>query len=288
MNESLKNFMTVTSKDQLRFLDAVVMRFVDRMDEVVGGRLKDFGRVLDQTNRAQQDAFASIRAGMADSEAAVRDLRSVQKISEAMVETMSGYLDDLRSGQRAAQEGMREMSGAVEQMDLVARQQTNYLKTLSAMQAEVARSVDAMTSAVDGFARRFAEENAAASQAMQRAAGELTKAGAHIESAQKSAAKSLDDELKTTLEAYREYVNQFTQRVDYLATNISDSLSRMPRAVGETSDQFLDQMDRLTRGAGAGAARAQRRRRPPLCELTARREGIHAQFSLEKRPSRRA
>ena len=196
MNESLKNFMTVTSKDQLRFLDAVVMRFVDRMDEVVGGRLKDFGRVLDQTNRAQQDAFASIRAGMADSEAAVRDLRSVQKISEAMVETMSGYLDDLRSGQRAAQEGMREMSGAVEQMDLVARQQTNYLKTLSAMQAEVARSVDAMTSAVDGFARRFAEENAAASQAMQRAAGELTKAGAHIESAQKSAAKSLDDELK--------------------------------------------------------------------------------------------
>lgn len=247
VNESLKNFMTVTSKDQLRFLDAVVMRFVDRMDEVVGGRLKDFGRVLDQTNRAQQDAFASIRAGMADSEAAVRDLRSVQKISEAMVETMSGYLDDLRSGQRAAQEGMREMSGAVEQMDLVARQQTNYLKTLSAMQAEVARSVDAMTSAVDGFARRFAEENAAASQAMQRAAGELTKAGAHIESAQKSAAKSLDDELKTTLEAYREYVNQFTQRVDYLATNISDSLSRMPRAVGETSDQFLDQMDRLTR-----------------------------------------
>ena len=56
----------------------------------------------------------------------------------------------------------------------------------------------------------------------------------------------MDDELKATLEAYREYVNQFTQRVDYLATSISDSLSRMPRAVGETSDQFLDQMDRLT------------------------------------------
>ena len=34
--------------------------------------------------------------------------------------------------------------------------------------------------------------------------------------------------------------------MDYLATSISDSLSRMPRAVGETSDQFLDQMDRLT------------------------------------------
>ncbi len=246
VNQSLKNFMTVTSKDQLRFLDAVVMRFVDRMDEVVGGQLKNFGRVLEQTSQTQQDAFAAIRAGMADSEAALRDLRSVQKISEEMAGTMNGYLNDLRASQREAQENMRNLSGAVEQMDLVARQQTNYLKTVNAMQAEVTRSVDAMTGAVNGFVKRFSEENAAASQAMQKAAGELTRASAHIESAQKGAAKSMDDELKATLEAYREYVNQFTQRVDYLATSISDSLSRMPRAVGETSDQFLDQMDRLT------------------------------------------
>ena len=245
VNQSLKNFMTVTSKDQLRFLDAVVMRFVDRMDEVVGGQLKNFGRVLEQTSQTQQDAFTAIRAGMADSEAALCDLRSVQKISEEMAGTMNGYLNDLRASQREAQENMRNLSGAVEQMDLVARQQTNYLKTVNAMQAEVTRSVDAMTGAVNGFVKRFSEENAAASQAMQKAAGELTRASAHIESAQKGAAKSMDDELKATLEAYREYVNQFTQRVDYLATSISDSLSRS-RPVGETSDQFLDQMDRLT------------------------------------------
>ena len=198
VNQSLKNFMTVTSKDQLRFLDAVVMRFVDRMDEVVGGQLKNFGRVLEQTSQTQQDAFTAIRAGMADSEAALRDLRSVQKISEEMAGTMNGYLNDLRASQREAQENMRNLSGAVEQMDLVARQQTNYLKTVNAMQAEVTRSVDAMTGAVNGFVKRFSEENAAASQAMQKAAGELTRASAHIESAQKGAAKSMDCPLYTS------------------------------------------------------------------------------------------
>lgn len=246
MNQSLKNFMTVTSKDQLRFLDAVVMRFVDRMDEAVGGQLKNFGRMLDQTNRVQQDAFASIRAGMADSEAAVRDLRGVQHIAQDMAKSLGGYLDDLRAAQRESQDTVRSLAGAAEQMDLVARQQSNYLKTVSAMHAEVTRSVDAMTAAVDAYAKRFAEDNAAAAQAMQKAAGDLREAGARIEGVQHSAAKALDDELKTTLEAYREYVNQFTQRVDYLATSISDSLSKMPRAVGETSEQFLDQMDRLT------------------------------------------
>lgn len=81
---------------------------------------------------------------------------------------------------------------------------------------------------------------------MQQAAQSLNEAGAHIENAQKSASRELDAELKNTLDAYRDYVNQFTQRVDYLSSNISDSLSRMPRAVADTSDQFLDQVQQLT------------------------------------------
>lgn len=246
MNQSLKNFMTVTSKDQLRFLDAVVMRFVDRMDEVVGNQLSQFGKTLEKTNRMQEDAFAAIRAGMVDSEAAVRDLRTVQRISQETAETLGKYLGELRASQKEARDGLAHMASAVDQMDLVSRQQTSYLKTISAMQSEVTRSVDAMTSAVGAFTQRFAEENAAASQAMQKAAGELREAGAAMESIQKNATRAIDEELKSTLEAYREYVNQFTQRVDYLASNISDSLSKMPRAVGETSEQFLDQVDRLT------------------------------------------
>ena len=138
------------------------------------------------------------------------------------------------------------MSSSVEQMELVSRQQTGYLKTVSAMQAEISRSLETMTGAVNEFTRKFAAENAAASQAMQQAAQSLNEAGAHIESAQKSASRELDAELKNTLDAYRDYVNQFTQRVDYLSSNISESLSRMPRAVADTSDQFLEQVQRLT------------------------------------------
>ena len=52
------------------------------------------------------------------------------------------------------------MSGAVEQMELVSRQQSAYLKTVSAMQAEISRSVEAMTEAVNDFTRKFAAENA--------------------------------------------------------------------------------------------------------------------------------
>ena len=246
VHQSLKNFMTITSKDQMRFLDAVVGRFVDRMDETLHGQLKSFGQILEETARNQQEAYSAVRMGMVESEAAVRDLRDIHRIANEMIGSMSNLVNELNSTQKMAEDAYGRMSSSVEQMELVSRQQTSYLKTVSAMQAEMSRSVETMTEAVNDFSRRFAAENAAASQAMQQASENLTAAGEHIENIQLNVSRAMEQELKDTLDAYREYVNQFTQRVDYLAAGISDSLGQMPRAVAETSDAFLDQVDRLT------------------------------------------
>ena len=132
-------------------------------------------------------------------------------------------------------------------MDLVSRRQNEYLKTISAMQTEITRSVDAMTTAVKQFGARFNEDNAAAAQAMQKAAGDLKQAGAQIQAVQTGAVKAIEAEISNTLDAYRDYVNQFTQRVDYLASGITESLSGMPQAVNDTADEFLARVDRLSR-----------------------------------------
>ena len=114
------------------------------------------------------------------------------------------------------------------------------------MQADVSRSMETMTSAINNFTRRFAEENANASAAMLKAAADLRASGAHIENIHLQATKTLEGELSSTLDAYREYVNQFTQRVDYLASNISGALNQLPDSVTVTSNRFLDQVDRMT------------------------------------------
>ena len=93
MNQSLKNFMTVTSKDQLRFLDAVVMRFVDRMDEVVGGQLKNFGRgartdVPDPAGRLRRDpcGHGGLRGRLARPAQRAEDLRGDGRHDERLLE----------------------------------------------------------------------------------------------------------------------------------------------------------------------------------------------------------
>ena len=261
VNQNLKAFMTVTSKDQMRFLDAVVTRFVERMDAAVSGQFKELGRTLDGVNKSQREACELTRARLDEADKVTDGLADVQAMLTSMAaqmrdtlsaareteSAMTGYLDALKANAKQAEDGYARIASTVEQMQLVSNQQTNYLKTISAMQTEVSRSVDAMTNAVSGFTHRFSEENAAASQSMQKASGELRAAASHIENVQKATSKAMQAELRGTLDAYREYVNQFTQRVDYLATGISDSLSKLPRAVGQTSNQFLDQVDQLIR-----------------------------------------
>ncbi|MBQ9951375.1 MAG: MotA/TolQ/ExbB proton channel family protein [Clostridia bacterium] len=261
INQNLRTFMTVTSKEQMRFLDAVVMRFVDRMDETLKGRFAELGNVIGEVNRSQREACELTRAslngagdvanGLADVQAMLTSMaaqmRATLSATRDMESAMTGYLRELEKNSQMAEEGYGRIASTVEQMNLLSNQQTGYLKSVSSMQAEVTRAVEAMTGSVNNLARKYHEDTSASAQAQLKAAGELRQAAASIEQIQKNASAALQEEMNATMDSYREYVNQFTQRVDYLAGRISESLNELPRAVGQTSDQLLDQVDALSR-----------------------------------------
>ena len=246
LNQTLRSFISVTSKDQMRFMDAVMQRFADRMDESLQGQLKRFGEVLDETARLQSENCVVVRASLAGAKETAADLQEMQAIAQDMLRSLSDYVSQLNENRAQVDDSFLRMSSSIEQMELVSRQQNGYLKTVSAMQSEVTRSVETMTQAVNDFAKRFAEQSGAASEAMQRASKNLNDAAGRIENAHVQGKRSIEEELSTTLDSYRDYVNQFTKRVDYLSSSISAALAQMPEAVNETNNRFLDQMDRLT------------------------------------------
>ena len=216
--------MNVSTKEQMRFMDAVMQRFADRLDESMRSKLQKFGEVLDETSRIQQENCVVVRASLAGAKDALEDLQQLQSLSREIVTNLAGYAQQLTDARRQADDAYMRVAGTVEQMELVSRQQNNYLKTVSAMQADLTRVSDAM----------------------QKAANDLRGSAASIEKVHMQASKSLQDEFNSTMDAYRDYVNQFTQRVDYLASNISQALDGLPDAVSETNNRFLDQVDRLT------------------------------------------
>lgn len=246
MNQNLKNFISVNTREQMRFLDAVVSRFMDRMDETMGDQLKRLSHVLEDTARYQEDSLAAVRASLSETGDMLSSIREAARIADEMARSNAAYIRDLRENQKQINDACARVASGVEQMDLVSRQQASYLKSVSAMHADVCRSVDQMNAALSDFADRMADQGAAASGSMSKAAAELREAGVQIQEIHRDCAQEINQELKLTLDAYQDYVNQFTQHVDYLAAGISNSLNRLPGAVNESANQLLDQVDRLS------------------------------------------
>ena len=224
LNQSFKNFVNVSTKEQMRFMDAVMQRFADRLDDTMSTKLKHFGEVLDETSRLQQENCVVVRASLTGAKDALEDLQQMQQLSRDILNGLSAYSRQLEDARKQAEDGYLRVAGSVEQMEIVSRQQNNYLKTVSSMQADLNRIVEAM----------------------QKATGDLRSSAASIEKVHMQANRELQEEFNSTMDAYRDYVNQFTQRVDYLASNISGALQNMPGAVSDTNNRFLDQVDRLT------------------------------------------
>ena len=246
MNQALRSFISVTTKDQMRFMDAVMQRFAESMDAAMDGQLKHFAQVLEDTARSQNECLTIVRASMTGITEAMSDLQQVQLMSRQLLNSLSGYMDQMEKSYQQVDDVYGRMASSVEKMDLVSRQQSNYLKSVSGLQADVTRSMEEMNGALENFTQRIGEETAAAAQAMQQAADDLKAAAGEVENVHVKTSKTLENELSSTMDSYRDYVNQFTQRVDYLSSSISNSLKKMPDAVNDTNNRFLDQMDALT------------------------------------------
>ena len=170
----------------------------------------------------------------------------MQHIVQELLEGVSNYVAQLNEARKQADDAYMRINATVEQMEIVSRQESNYLKSVGAMQAEISHATDEFTAAIGKLSDRFAADVGRAAAGLDKAAGNLKNAGQELADVHTDATRSITNELNTTLDSYRDYVNQFTQRVDYLATSIAGSLDRMPDAVNEANNRFLDQVDALT------------------------------------------
>ena len=224
LNATMKGFVNGITKEQARLIDAVLARFLERMNESLSGSIRRFGQTLDETSQLQRENSEAVRASLSGAADLFNDITELRRIMQELLTGTSEFVEQLNAERKQADDAFMRINSAVEQMEVVSRQEASYLKTVGAIQAEAANTADAM----------------------HKAAGELTVAGDRLAGVHADAVRSITDELNTTLDAYRDYVNQFTQRVDYLASNISGALERMPDAVNDANARFLDQVDALT------------------------------------------
>ncbi|MGX8706522.1 MAG: hypothetical protein ACSW8J_08080, partial [bacterium] len=174
------------------------------------------------------------------------DLTSIRRVVQELLTSTTAYVQQLNNARQQSDEAYKRVLASVEQVDAISRQQSEYLRKLSGMQNELNRANKELNDALEKTSDRFANDTNRAAVAIQKAANELRVAGQNLAAIHTEAARSISSELNTTLDSYRDYVNQFTQRVDYLSNGIVASLEGMPAAVNEANNRLLDQVDALT------------------------------------------
>lgn len=246
IQKSLEEFMTVNTQQQMRLIDKVAGRFVERMDEMMDGQLSNLSRVIEDTCANQQKATSIVSEGMENAGRVLKNAAQLQSSLEGMVSQLEDYIQKLNAARSGADDSYLRIASNVEKMELVAGQQNAYLKSVSAMHAELSRSMQALQESQKNMLKRFSEVSGESTAGLMKAASEIRATGTMLENNRQRIGEQLRVDLTDTLDAFRDYMGEFTKRVDYLAANIADSLGQLPHAVGEATDAFLDQIDRIS------------------------------------------
>ena len=242
----MERFTQAASREQVRGVDALVSRFVGLLDERMGGGMEKLSMTIDGLCRSHQMIQDDLKKA-ADGMARVsRDMGEAQRLSQDMIDKFDGYLTRLGGAQAMVEEGYSRISANVEHLEIVARQQNNYLLSVGKLQSEWSRALNAFQTAADQFAKVSTDNSLAASQAMSRAAEELKKSSEALTQSHQALSTGVTREIEKAYSSFFQGAGKTTDQLNWLMENIKTTLARLPDLLDDTAAIYAGQADRLT------------------------------------------
>ena len=243
MLTAMDEFMTVSTKEQMRFLDTIVSRFVEHMNAAMDGQFKALGESVSHCMGVQEEAMRALHTELRDTKGFIRDVGEMREVCDALGESLRNYMDELTDSRKKSDEAYRRVASTVEQMDIIARQQNQFMKSVSAMNSEVSRALDRVTGTVAALTKDMREENEVSAQSLREAVNGMREMAATLTQMQKQSMRVIEAELNSAMSEYRGYAQSFADNV----REMSEGVAQMPKAVDETCEKFLDEIDRISR-----------------------------------------
>ena len=227
------------------------------MDQALGNQFHDLAGVIDRTVRNQEKLLTAVEGHVGGISRAAVDLARMEKSCTEMLDRMDAYMGRMSSAQKAVDDAYLRVSTNFEQMQLVSRQQSEYLRNVSAMQNSVTEAME--------YVRNVSGTITAAAEAMKTACDELAgmkdqiiaasdNSAAQLAAGHKKAVEDINDELARSFDALADYMKQYNERIDETTQSIANSVGELPEAVTRACGELVDQVDRM----GAALNRAQR------------------------------
>ena len=231
LTRSIEDFVNYTSREQVRGVEGLVNRFVRSMDDALGGQMHNLASTIDGICADQREMQSAMRQAVDGMVRMSGDITQVQKISESLIRHFDDYMSRLSGTQQQAEEGYSRIAANVERLEIIARQQNEYLQSISKLQGEVGRSLESFQGA---------------GEAMSRAAAEIKRSGETLASSHQALASGVTKDIDKAYNTFFENVNKTTDQLHWLVEDVKETLGKLPDLLDGTAGLYANQADRLT------------------------------------------
>ena len=248
LNESLTKFVSVNTQEQMKFLDAITGRFVEHMDGMLQGQFDNLAQVIDRTTRNQEQLLIVVEGSIKSISRSANEMARLEKTSADILTQFEGYMGRLAAAQKQMDDAFGRAAGNIEQLQLVSRQQADYLRSVSGMQNAVAETMDYLREVVVSMqtAATSLQESCDGIESMRESIGAAANESAkQLEAAHRKALRAVDDDMKASFEKLGNYMKDYAARVEESGRALKKAVDGLPGAVSEVSGSLVEQIDRM-------------------------------------------
>lgn len=231
LTRSVGEFINYTSREQVRGVEGLTQRFVKHMDDALGGQLRNLGVTIDCVCASQREMQTSLKQAVDGVQRMTGDITRVQQLTDDLLKRFESYMGRLDGSHQMVEEGYARIAANVEHLEIIARQQNDYLQSVSRLQTEVNKALESFSGVGD---------------AMARAAAEMKRSSDTLAANQQALTSGVSNDIDKAYNTFFENVNKTTDQLHWLVEDVKETLAKLPDLLDGAAGLYANQADRLT------------------------------------------
>lgn len=246
LQKSLEDFVTMTTREQIRGMDAMVSRFIQQLDHTLDSQFQHLAYTIDLTCRNQQQMQEEIRKTIEGLTHLARDTVQVQKLTDNMLTQFDSYLGKLNTSHKMVDDGYSRIASNVEHLEIIARQQNSYLQNVGELQTEATKSLAAFQQVSGTFMEEFEKHISVTVGSLTKISDEMKKSGESLAKYQKLFVEGVDNDVDKMQAMFRQNMEALYNNSNAMLDDIKYAIHRLPDLLNNTSSMYEEQANRMT------------------------------------------
>ncbi|NLG24490.1 MAG: MotA/TolQ/ExbB proton channel family protein, partial [Clostridiales bacterium] len=231
LRSTMTDFVTASTREQLKGIDLIVNRFITRLNDVMEGQFENLSKTIAETSRWQKETREAVGITMERLGRVSGDILQIEQLSESLIVKFDGYMTKLGSAQLQIDDGYASVSANVKNMELVARQQASYLAQVGQLHADFRKDILSFETAMEAFMKATVDNTNISTGALRKTSEELKHNAELLADANRKFLAGINDELKRTMDLFDDNMAGITGQLGEVVAEVREAVDGVPPAI---------------------------------------------------------